>query len=382
MSGLVPRKSRCVLAVGAGLVLGAAVFAGAVLFACGFWTGAATADAPLASGPQAPKPDPTTDPPETRTSLRKQLDYEARAARGKPLLNKEILNDLNNLESALNREYRVAGRKLLTRIQVNQNVPSVDGTKTTVYALNKFHDKSVQQFVAAEGFGMERMIMFVPKYFELPESPPLVAEKSANDFSEADIGDDVQLPEQGRVGKANPLRLPSLFHLNTFHRDGQQSFINLTGFAFVARDAKDPKAPLKARFKPHQFRHVPQVATSAGPPRDAMKERWLVRRLELVSLLKHAEPVAYVTKHLPRMDELRKAPTRPLDSFEEKALKTLRAGKTIVADPTVNRIQMLGAVRATRQCLDCHQVQPGEMLGAFSYELWRSPVIEVGANGE
>ena len=376
MSGQVPRKPGRAVAVGAGVALGAAVLVGAWLFAGGFWPGAAAADAP-----QAQKASPATDPPETRNALRKRLDYEANPARAQPRLSKEVIADLRSLEDALNREYRAAGRRLLPWREVKGE--AADKTAVTaIWNLNDLHDKSVRQFVAAEGFGMERMIVFVPKYLELPESPPLALAKSADSFSEADIGDDVKLPAQDQAGKANPMRLPSLFSLNALHLDGQQSFINLTGFAFVARDAKDLKAPLKARFKPHQFRHVPQVNTNAAAARDAKKERWLVRRIELVSLLKHEEPVAYVTKNLPRMDELRKAPTRPLDSFEEKALKTLRAGKTLATDATVNRVHMLGAVRATKQCLDCHQVQRGDLLGAFSSELWRSPLIAVSENGE
>src|SRR5262249_3392294 len=158
-------------------------------------------------------------------------------------------------------------------------------------------------------------------------------------------------PAQDQAATLNLLRMPSLFSLKAFHLDAQQSFLNLTGFAFVARDAKDRKAALRATFKPHQFRHVPEVPAGAGlADRKAVKEeRGLVRRVEVVSLRKQGEPVAYVTKHLPRMDELRKAPTRSLEGFEEKALQALRQGETLATDATVNRIQMLGAVRATKQ---------------------------------
>jgi hypothetical protein len=378
MSGQVSCKPGLAVVLGAGAVLGVAVFVGAGLFASGIWPGSfAVADAP-----QAREPSPAADPPETRNALRKRLDYEARPGRAKPQLNKEVLADLLNLEFALDREYRAAGRRLLP-IREARGKAAGGTAATTVWQLSDLHDKSVQKFVAAEGFGMERMVVFVPKYLELPEATPLALEKFADSLSEADIGDDVQLPAKDQAGAANPMRLPSLFSLNAFHLDGQQSFINLTGFAFVARNADDLKAPLKARFKPHQFRHVPQVGMNAPAAPDAKKkDRWLVRRIELVSLLKHEQPVAYVSEHLPRMDELRKAPTRPLNGFEEKALKTLRAGKTLATDATVNRIHMLGAVRATRQCLDCHQVERGDLLGAFTYELWRSPLLAVGENGE
>ena len=43
---------------------------------------------------------------------------------------------------------------------------------------------------------------------------------------------------------------------------------------------------------------------------------------------------------------------------------------------TVNRVRMVGAVRATTQCLDCHRVERGALLGAFSYDLWRTPPLK------
>ena len=77
------------------------------------------------------------------------------------------------------------------------------------------------------------------------------------------------------------------------------------------------------------------------------------------------------------MDELRKAPTRALTGFEERSLASLRNGEDLVTDATVNRIHLLGAVRAARQCLDCHNVERGALLGAFSYELRRTPPLVV-----
>jgi hypothetical protein len=380
MSGQIGRHPARGVLAGTGAVLVAAL-AGVWLLVRGL-QGDAQPPAPPPGGPQTAKPDAAPGKPDTAATLRPRLAYEARHAREQPKLSKEVVADLDNLEHALYREYRAAGRKLLHVGQVDANgLPIVRPVDTTL--LSNLHDKSVQAFVQAEGFGMERMVVFVPKYLELPEAPPITLASITEALSEADIGADVRLPPKDQAATINLLRMPSLFSLKAFHLDAQQSFLNLTGFAFVARDEKDRKAALKATFKPHQFRHVPEVPAGAGlADRKAVKkERWLVRRIELVSLLKHDEPVAYVTKHLPRMDELRKAPTRPLEGFEENALKALRRGETLATDATVNRIQMLGAVRATKQCLTCHDVERGALLGAFSYELWRSPLLEVGAKG-
>lgn len=71
------------------------------------------------------------------------------------------------------------------------------------------------------------------------------------------------------------------------------------------------------------------------------------------------------------MDELRDAPTRPLNPFETSALPALRKGRELEASFSADHIRMLGAIRATKQCLGCHAGERGEMLGAFSYLLRR-----------
>lgn len=88
-----------------------------------------------------------------------------------------------------------------------------------------------------------------------------------------------------------------------------------------------------------------------------------------MSLLKHEAAVAYVSQNLPRMDELRDAPTRALDPFETRSLDRLRSEEDLVIDDTPERVRMVGSLRASGNCLRCHSVRRGELLGAFSYEL-------------
>jgi hypothetical protein len=111
-------------------------------------------------------------------------------------------------------------------------------------------------------------------------------------------------------------------------------------------------------FEPHRFTQMPQS-----------KADFQLLRLELVSLLKHAVPVAYVSEHLPRMDQLNAAPTRSLDDFERHSLDLLRTDEDLVIDDAPNRIRMVGSLRAGKDCMECHSVRRGELLGAFSYEL-------------
>ena len=75
---------------------------------------------------------------------------------------------------------------------------------------------------------------------------------------------------------------------------------------------------------------------------------------------------------LPRMDLLRKAELRPLDTFEASGVVRLRQGQTlVVSEEGLFRLRLLGAIRATAGCVDCHGCERGELLGAFSYVLRR-----------
>jgi hypothetical protein len=123
-----------------------------------------------------------------------------------------------------------------------------------------------------------------------------------------------------------------------------------------------------AGFEPHQFRATPELA--------GVNERWVVVRLELVSLLKHKEPVAYATDALPNLTDSDNAPTRPLNLLEKKAINSLREGDDLATETSGDRIRMVGSLRASKQCLECHEVKRGDLLGAFSWELQRQPADE------
>jgi len=60
--------------------------------------------------------------------------------------------------------------------------------------------------------------------------------------------------------------------------------------------------------------------------------------------------------------------TRPLDLFETAGVVELSQGKDLYLRHKDNVIRMLGALRATDQCLKCHSdSKRGDLLGAFSY---------------
>jgi hypothetical protein len=147
-------------------------------------------------------------------------------------------------------------------------------------------------------------------------------------------------------------------NLEKLHQAGVLDFIHPAGLGFF----KDRRHV--AGFEPHHFSKQP-------PPAYA----WELQTLDLIGLAKHEEPVAYVSDNLPRMDELRHAPTRPLDAFEQAGLEALRKGEDLfVVDIAAGR-RMLGSIRCVEQCARCHGAERGDLLGAFSYTLIQAPRI-------
>jgi hypothetical protein len=118
-------------------------------------------------------------------------------------------------------------------------------------------------------------------------------------------------------------------------------------------------------FQPHAFSQFPKL-----PENNPEAANWKIGQLELVSLLKHEQPRVYQSTNLPNMRELETVPTRTLDSFESAALEKLRGGEDLIVSTGSHEIRMLGSLRAVKQCMECHQVDRGTLLGAFSYRLY------------
>lgn len=204
-------------------------------------------------------------------------------------------------------------------------------------ALRELHEDTVQVFVKEEGFGVSRM-GGVRRWLKLgvrADSPlPQPGATSPSSWK----------PEAMQSG---PIPSDGLLSL---HVASVLDFVNPMGFGFI----KDREHV--AGFQAHYISESPKES-----------ERWKLQRLDLIGLLLHKEPVAYVSEHLPRMDELRAAPTRSPDEFETIGLSALRGGDDLFVRERGVECRMLGALRAARQCLSCHDVERGELLGAFSY---------------
>jgi hypothetical protein len=210
------------------------------------------------------------------------------------------------------------------------------------------HNREYIQFVQAIGFGVGRMRPIRPNSLRRPALRDIRFDGVAADNPPTDQGywRALFVPE-----KSNAVE-----HLHTASR---RDFLDPDGFGIAI------VPPLTVTgFVEHGFHY---------PPINGMVDakRWMILRLDLVSLLKFAEPRVYVLDHLPRMDQLssENAPTRPLDAFESDALAKLRTDEDVIVKSEGTEYRMLGSLRAAKQCLDCHGVQRGELLGAFSYSL-------------
>ena len=251
-------------------------------------------------------------------------------------------------------------------------------------ALRIIHTSYVEQFVDSPGFGVGRMLrMREPEQYARIDEPRSISLPRGEcvDLEGSPPGG----PESRSAAAARdlPTSMPQRAQLATMHELSMIDFLNRKGWGYI-RDRDQV-----AGFQPHQFRQTPGLPTTewsgsstfedahqgefrSRPFGDWIKhdESWTVRRLDLVSLLRHDEPCVYISDELPSMDRLIDVPVRPLEAFEQASLRSLEQGEDVVSDSTnANRIRMLGAIRAAKQCLKCHEVERGNLLGAFSYVL-------------
>jgi hypothetical protein len=228
--------------------------------------------------------------------------------------------------------------------------------------LSRLHGQMVYRFTLTEGFGVGRMrrIELRRENIEIPELPALAAPESPDHYPGETPSVVEDAPAELAAAGGEQVAVPGIGELRTAHEAGVVDFANRDGFGYVASREQ------VFGFQPHGFRTLPKFGGGSDAP-----SRWRIASLELVSLLKHETPAAYVSKNLPRMDELAAAPTRPLDEFERDALQTLQQGEELVVGERTDELRMLGSLRAAKQCTECHAVRRGDLLGAFTYRLRR-----------
>jgi hypothetical protein len=212
--------------------------------------------------------------------------------------------------------------------------------------LKRLHAGSVDEFVRREGFGVARMLSgyaeSVLGNFGRGKTPiPQPGGDLSDSWKQIDLN---KVPDY-----VNSFSFLCAHSSNVLH------FVNPTGFGFM----KDPKRFVG--FQGHQFNKLPEPVP------------WKLKRLELLGLLLAEEPRVYVTAMLPRMEEIRAAPTRALDVFEAAGLAKLHGGEELYIREAPEGVRMLGAVRSVKQCINCHGGERGDLLGAFSYFLENMP---------
>jgi hypothetical protein len=104
---------------------------------------------------------------------------------------------------------------------------------------------------------------------------------------------------------------------------------------------------------------VPEFAKGLRDYREA-------KSMYLIGLIKNDQPIVYVFNP----HSVDTTPTlRDLSRFEKKALERLQQGKELVLATRGDELVMLGAIRARKECVKCHEQPLGALLGAFSYEI-------------
>ncbi|MGE3314362.1 MAG: hypothetical protein AB7O26_04540 [Planctomycetaceae bacterium] len=243
------------------------------------------------------------------------------------------------------------------------------GRRYRDYKLHQLHDRTHEQFVFAQGFGITRMSGVYRESIEQKDVPPIPLPQEPEYEPSFDPKDD----DGVHVDLAETKPAPPQSLLVEVHDAGLSDFLNPDRFGNV--ESRDRVAG----FRAHQFSRMPLngAATDSWGQEAITWEHWRIQKLELVSLLKHDTPRVYISDHLPRMEQLEGARTRPLNAFETGALPKLATEQDLVIDDSeAGRILLLGALRAGNECRKCHSVDRGQLLGAFSYLLVRtSPKI-------
>jgi hypothetical protein len=229
--------------------------------------------------------------------------------------------------------------------------------------LAALHDDVSDEFVRAIGFGIERMPT-VTRMIDIPNRTEAASLPAPSTESYPSADPQLVAP-QAAVAR------PTKAQAYATHQSAEQEFLDRERMGYVESREHTVGFEPHAFVKAAQFRDENKTEYRGNWP---VNSDWKIARLELVSVIKHDPPVAYVSKDLPKMDELKDAPTRSLDAFELGALSKLRRDDDVVVEESAGGVRMLGALRAGTDCLTCHRGARGDLLGAFSYELRPSRV--------
>jgi hypothetical protein len=202
----------------------------------------------------------------------------------------------------------------------------------------------------------------------------MVANPSQMPISERSAADDLVFGEE-----------PAFHGPATLHRDGVVIFEYAMGFGqyrmLYMRDAVNEHPRVGGateRYAPSteapatQASEVVYLSDENGAPfrvpefSKGLRDYREAKAMYLIGLLNHDQPIVYVFN--PNSVDPTPA-LRDLTRFEKKALERLLQGKELVLATRGDKLMMLGAIRARKECVKCHEQPLGGLLGAFSYEI-------------
>jgi hypothetical protein len=180
----------------------------------------------------------------------------------------------------------------------------------------------------------------------------------------------------------------AVFNPNGFHTGYVDDFVSRSGFGggrfgeprrsqfdgsgqfgAPSRGSHDGSDALKYQVRTDTF------TQDNGTALEQHERVWLLQDRQLVGLVVAETPAVYLITPKNQYDLMKPkfdgatAPKRLLDAFETEALAKLRGGDEVALRADDTDMRMLGAIRARKDCLSCHRVEVGTLLGAFSYTL-------------
>jgi hypothetical protein len=312
-------------------------------------------DAPPAPGAPSGQ-DVRTKPLDSReqweAQIRKKLPFESlteRLPKGKPV------TPVKPLDAESKKRWETLDRDLAA------------GQMWRAKLLKALHEKTLKSFVESPGAGPGRFGLRIP-------TPEEILLDTNTSFFDTSLSSFAEPPPHGEPADfpASPgehlSRVEPDDEFHFYHGIGLTDFLHPSGLGYI----KDRDHV--AGFKPHGFRgsYNNWLLYNNFASKNKIK-RWRIHHVQLVGILSQDQPVVYLTDKLPSMEQVRQGKTRALDFFEEAALPSLRAGEDLYIVSKDDTIRMLGAVRATKTCQQCHDAEVGDLLGAFSYTLRPAP---------
>jgi len=241
--------------------------------------------------------------------------------------------------------------------------------------LEAYHGQATDLFTSIPGFGMARMVpmyKYIP--FEVPdlstnevevEKAPAIPELLKDVFAKSrDTFRDPSkpLPKAKKEG-VHPYRDQPGFGSSFgsgIVRGVQLRKLDLVGLI----DEKGPKVYSGGKAFEVMQMNAAEMKKAGEDLKKAVEARNSAKNTEV-----NAEFGPWTPPWTPPVrDKNAKLETRPLDVFETAGVADLRDGKDLFIRTRGNVIRMLGALRATETCIECHtDRKKGDLLGAFSY---------------